>query len=137
MTAILLVDDDPQIVRAIVPALRVSGLAVTVAITGADAIKHVDEGRWDALIVDLGLPDMDGKAVVRHSRSRSVAPVIVISAQHSSREVEGAREAGACFFVHKPFRTPELIDQVLAWIATANSGSDNGVKLGQPGHHEP
>lgn len=120
MTAsILLVDDDPQIVRAIVPALEISGLSVTVASNGADALKHVDGGQWDALIVDLGLPDMDGKAVIRHSRGRSAAPVIVISAQHSSSEVEGAHEAGAWCFLHKPFRTPELIERLETSIAAA------------------
>jgi two-component system KDP operon response regulator KdpE len=116
---ILLVDDDPQIVRAIVPALEVSGLAVTIATNGADALQHVDCGQWDALIVDLGLPDIDGKAVVRHSRSRSAAPVIVISAQHSAGEVASAHEAGACCFLHKPFRTPELVRRVEESIAAA------------------
>lgn len=119
--SVLLVDDDPQIVRAIVPALEVSGLAVTIATNGADALQHVDCGRWDALIVDLGLPDIDGKSVVRHSRSRSTAPVIVISAQHSAEEVESARAAGACCFLHKPFRTPELVQRVEESIAAEKS----------------
>lgn len=115
--SVLLVDDDPQIVRALVPALQVSGLTVTVATCGADALKHVYASCWDALIVDLGLPDMDGKAIVRYVKSRCATPVIVISAQHSSREVEAARDAGARYFLHKPFRTPELIQRIEDSIA--------------------
>ena len=109
VTTLLLVDDDPQIVRAIVPAMEVSGLRVTVASTGGQAIDYLDSGAWDALVVDLGLPDMDGKAVVQHLRRNLSIPVIVISAQHSPVEVEAARGAGADCFLHKPFRTPDLI----------------------------
>ena len=109
MATLLLVDDDPQIVRAIIPALEVNGLRVTVANTGGEAIRQLDDSEWDALVVDLGLPDMDGKTIIRHSRGRSVAPVIVISAQHLSTEVEAAHAAGAGWFLHKPFRTPDLI----------------------------
>lgn len=123
MTAsVLLVDDDPQIVRAIVPALQVSGLAVTVARNGAEALRFVDGGSWDALIVDLGLPDMDGKAIIRHSSGKSATPIIVISAQHSASEVEAAHQAGACCFMHKPFGTPDLVRRVEASIAGAKRG---------------
>jgi two-component system KDP operon response regulator KdpE len=111
MTAsLLLVDDDPQIVRALVPALEVSGLCVTVATNGRDALAQVEKQSWDALVVDLGLPDMDGKTVVRHLRHKSGTPAIVISAQHSRKVVEAARVSGATCFLQKPFRTPELID---------------------------
>jgi two-component system KDP operon response regulator KdpE len=109
VTSILLVDDDPQIVRAIVPALEVSGLKVTVTRTGRDAIDQVDLGGWDALVVDLGLPDMDGKTIIRHLREKFGTPVVVISAQHSRAEVAAAHLAGANYFLHKPFRTPELV----------------------------
>lgn len=119
--SVLLVDDDPQIVRAIVPALEVSGWTVTVAMTGADALKHVDGDWWDVLVVDLGLPDMDGKTIIRHSKSRSAVPVIVISAQHSKLEVEAAESAGASCFLHKPFRTPELVERIRESLAAAGS----------------
>ena len=119
--ALLLVEDDPQIVRAIAPAFKVSGLDVTVASTGHEAIDLVDNRRWDALIVDLGLPDMDGTTVISHLRGRFDTPVIVISAQHSGTEVEAARRAGANCFLHKPFRTPELLHWVKEWISTPES----------------
>ncbi len=119
--SLLLVEDDPQLVRAIAPAFAVSGFDVTVATTGGEAINLVNAARWDALIVDLGLPDMEGTTVICHLRSRSDTPVIVISAQHSGTEVEAARCAGANCFLHKPFRTPELLHWVSEWISTPNS----------------
>jgi two-component system KDP operon response regulator KdpE len=82
---------------------------VTVATNGEEAIQSFDAGDWDALVVDLGLPDMDGKSIVSHVRQSSDMPIIVISAQHSRDEVAAAHLAGATCFVHKPFRTPDLV----------------------------
>ena len=110
--SLLLVEDDPQIVRAIAPAFEVSGYAVTVAGTGREAIEMLDGRNWDALIVDLGLPDLDGKSVIAHVRGQGSTPVVVISARNSPSEVEAARDAGANCFMHKPFRTPQLLDWV-------------------------
>lgn len=109
VSSVLLVDDDPQIVRAIVPALEVSGLSVKVTTTGQDAIDQLDAFQWDAVIVDLGLPDMHGTSVIRHLRRKFLTPVVVISAQHSAAEVDAAGVAGASCFLHKPFRTPDLL----------------------------
>ena len=116
--SLLLVEDDPQIVRAIAPAFEVSGYAVTVAVTGHEAIDMLDRHRWDALIVDLGLPDLDGKSVIAHLRGQGSTPIVVISARNSRSEVEAARDAGANCFMHKPFRTPQLLD----WVSQNLSG---------------
>ena len=121
--SLLLVEDDPQIVRAIAPAFEVSGYGVTVAATGGEAIELVDSRQWDALIVDLGLPDMDGKAVIAHLRGIAKTPVIVISARNSPSEVEAARNAGANCFLHKPFRTPQLLHWVNERISRSGSPS--------------
>lgn len=121
--SLLLVEDDPQIVRAIAPAFEVSGYAVTVAATGRQAIEMLDDRRWDALIVDLGLPDLDGKAVIAHLRSQGNTPVIVISARNSPGEVEAARDAGANCFMHKPFRTPQLLNWVNQKMMSSGSGT--------------
>ena len=135
--SILLVEDDSQIVRAILPALEVSGWTVTIALTGSDALKHLDARDWDALIVDLGLPDMDGKSIIRYSRSSSAVPVVVISAQHSTKEVQRANEAGACCFLHKPFRTSDLIELVKTWIAKPNRPATKQPTADQPQVVEP
>jgi two-component system KDP operon response regulator KdpE len=121
--ALLLVEDDPQIVRAIAPAFEVSGYAVTVAATGRQAIEMLDERPWAALIVDLGLPDLDGKAVIAHLRRQGDTPVVVISARNSRSEVEAAREAGANCFMHKPFRTPQLLSWVNQKISSSGSSA--------------
>ena len=119
--SLLLVEDDPQIVRAIAPAFEVSGYTVTVAGTGREAIGMLDRHRWDALIVDLGLPDLDGKSVIAHVRGQGNTPVVVISARKSPSEVEAARDAGANCFIHKPFRTPQLLDWVSQNISKPGS----------------
>ena len=115
--SILLVDDDPQIVRALVPALEVSGLRVTVATCGLAALQYSEDGRWHAAVVDLGLPDMDGQDLVRHFAQERATPVIVISAKHSSSEMKTASRGGALHFLHKPFRTLELIDRLRIVLA--------------------
>ena len=106
---LLLVEDDPRIVRAIVPALEVSGHSVTVAPDGASALAHLDQGPWDALVVDLGLPDMDGKQVLRHLRLNSEIPALVISARHSLQDRGECALVGATGFLSKPFSTPDLV----------------------------
>ena len=121
--SLLLVEDDPQIVRAIAPAFEVNGYAVTVALTGREAIDMLDRHRWDALIVDLGLPDLDGKSVIARVRGQGNTPVVVISARNSPSEVEAARDAGANCFMHKPFRTPQLLDWVSRNLGAPGSAS--------------
>jgi two-component system KDP operon response regulator KdpE len=109
---LLLVEDDPQIVRALVPALEVCGYAVTIALEGGHALAQIDAQGWEAAVIDLGLPDMDGSEVVRHLRARGSTPVIVISARHSPEDRLACREAGAAQFLPKPFATPDLIDHL-------------------------
>ena len=109
--------------RAIAPAFEVSGYAVTVAVTGREAIEMLDRHCWDALIVDLGLPDLDGKAVIAHLRGQASTPIVVISARNSRSEVEAARDAGANCFMHKPFRTPQLLDWVSQNISSPGPAS--------------
>jgi two-component system KDP operon response regulator KdpE len=106
---LLLVEDDPRIVRALLPALEVSGHNVTVAEDGTTALAHLNKRTWDALVVDLGLPDMDGKQVVQHLRATSDVPVVVISARHSTKDQDECAAVGATGFLMKPFATPDLI----------------------------
>ncbi len=89
--------------------------------TPMEAIRAATLRPVDLVIIDLGLPDMDGKAIIRHSSGKSDTPIIVISAQHSASEVEAAHQAGACCFMHKPFGTPELVRRVEASIAGSKS----------------
>ena len=105
---LLLVDDEPQIVRALRPALAAAGYEVQVAETGAEALEALATHGFDAVLLDLGLPDMDGKEVISRLREWSETPVIVLSARDVEQEKIDALDRGADDFVNKPFSVGEL-----------------------------
>lgn len=109
---ILLVDDEPAIVSALRPVLKALGHAVTVAIDGTAAIANFTLGDPDVVLLDLGLPDMDGKDVIRAIRAKSATPIIVISARHQEQEKIAALDEGADDYVDKPFVLGELLARV-------------------------
>lgn len=111
---LLLVDDEPQIVRALTPALSAGGFEVDTAATGADAIGKMAADPFDVLILDLGLPDMDGKEVIVRIREWSDAPIIVLSARDLESEKIDALDRGADDFVNKPVGVGELLARVRA-----------------------
>jgi len=111
---LLLVDDEPQIVRALTPALQAAGFAVEVAATGARALGQLAAEPCDVIILDLGLPDMDGKEVIVRVREWSDAPIIVLSARDLESEKIAALDAGADDFVNKPVGVGELLARVRA-----------------------
>ncbi len=113
---LLLVDDEPQIVRALTPALTAGGYAVEVAITGEAALAALAAEPSDLVILDLGLPDMDGKEVIRRIREWSDAPIIVLSARDLESEKVEALDAGADDYVNKPIGVPELLARVRAGL---------------------
>ncbi len=109
---ILVVDDEPAIVRALSAALQARKHRVAVATTGADALSEVATRTPAVVILDLGLPDMDGIEVCRQLRRWTDTPIIVLTAEGAeSRKVE-ALDEGADDYVTKPFSTPELLARV-------------------------
>ena len=109
---VLVVDDEPAILRALSAALLARGHAVAVAATGAEALTEVATRRPAVVILDLGLPDIDGIEVFRQLRRWTDTPVIVLTAEGAeSRKVE-ALDEGADDYVTKPFSTPELLARV-------------------------
>ena len=109
---ILVVDDEPGIVRALSAALHARGHEVAAAATGADALSAAATRTPAVVILDLGLPDMDGIDVCRRLRAWTDVPVIVLTAEGAEwRKVE-ALDAGADDYVTKPFSTPELLARV-------------------------
>ena len=109
---VLVVDDEPAIVRALSAALRARKHNVAVATTGAEALSEVATRNPDVVILDLGLPDMDGVEVCRQLRRWTDTPIIVLTAEGAeSRKVE-ALDEGADDYVTKPFSTPELLARV-------------------------
>ena len=111
---LLLVDDEPQIIRALTPALAAAGYAVETAATGEAALSLMAGAPSDVMILDLGLPDIDGKEVIRRVREWSEAPIIVLSARDLESEKIAALDLGADDFVNKPVGVGELLARVRA-----------------------
>ncbi|PZQ79657.1 MAG: DNA-binding response regulator [Ancylobacter novellus] len=111
---VLVVDDEPAIHRFMAPALAANGYEPLRADTGAEAISLVVNRRPDMVILDLGLPDMDGKEVIRSLRAWSDVPIVVLSARDREIEKIEALDLGADDFVNKPFGMGELMARLRA-----------------------
>jgi two-component system KDP operon response regulator KdpE len=111
---LLIVDDEPQIVRALTPAMAAAGFAVTAAEDGEGALAQLANEPSEVVILDLGLPDMDGKEVIQRIREWSDAPIIVLSARDLEAEKIAALDLGADDFVNKPVGVGELLARIRA-----------------------
>lgn len=116
---VLVVDDEPQIQRVLRPALTACGYEVLEATTGRDALKIIAASAPDVAVVDLGLPDMDGKDVLREARAFSKIPIIVLSARDREAEKIMALDSGADDYVEKPFGIGELMARLRAALRHA------------------
>ena len=105
---ILLVDDEPPIARVLRKALSAAGYRIAVAESGTQALSAVAQNAPDIIVLDLGLPDMDGKEVIAALREWTQAPILVLSARHDESERIAALDIGADDFVTKPFHMGEL-----------------------------
>jgi len=119
---ILLVDDEVSIQRAMVPLLRSRGYEVTVAGNAREALASVEGERPDLIVLDLGLPDMDGLEVCRRVRARWDTPIVVLSARGAEQDKVAALDEGADDYVTKPFGPDELLARVRAAIRRASGG---------------
>jgi two-component system KDP operon response regulator KdpE len=106
---VLVVDDEPAIVRFLRPALAANNYDVSEAGTAADATRQIASSAPDIVLLDLGLPDRDGKDIIRHVRDWSDVPIIVLSARDREGEKIDALDLGADDFVNKPFAVGELL----------------------------
>jgi two-component system KDP operon response regulator KdpE len=111
---VLVVDDEPQIQRFLKPSLSASSFDVTQATTGREAIMAFESGAPELVLLDLGLPDMDGKDVIAAIRAKSDVPIIVLSARDQELEKVVALDMGANDYVSKPFGIGELLARVRA-----------------------
>jgi two-component system, OmpR family, KDP operon response regulator KdpE len=125
MTRVLVVDDEPQIVRALVINLRARKYEVDAAHDGAGALQLAAARHPDVVVLDLGLPDMDGVEVIKGLRGWTRVPIIVLSARHASDEKVEALDAGADDYVTKPFGMDELLARLRAAVRRA-APSDTG-----------
>jgi two-component system, OmpR family, KDP operon response regulator KdpE len=116
MTRVLVVDDEPQILRALRINLRARQYEVTTAATGAEALDEAAAHPPDLVILDLGLPDMDGVDVIGGLRGWTSVPIIVLSGRADSTDKVDALDAGADDYVTKPFGMDELLARMRAAV---------------------
>jgi two-component system KDP operon response regulator KdpE len=130
---ILLIDDELSIRRATATLLRSRGYAVAVAACGTEALDLFDRERPDLVIVDLGLPDMDGTVVCQRLRARANVPIVILSVRGEERSKVEALDAGADDYVTKPFGPEELLARIRAGLrrSAERDGEPHGrIQLG-------
>jgi two-component system KDP operon response regulator KdpE len=119
---ILVVDDEPQIQRFLKPALTAAGYQPIEALTAADAERLAATAAPDLILLDLGLPDKDGKNVIRALRGWSKLPIVVLSARGEEAEKIEALDLGADDYVEKPFGIGELLARVRTALRRRDPG---------------
>jgi two-component system KDP operon response regulator KdpE len=127
VTRVLVVDDEPQILRALRINLQARDYEVVTASSGRGALQAASEAHPDLVVLDLGLPDMDGVEVVRSLRSWTAVPILILSGRLNSQDKVQALDAGADDYVTKPFNVDELFARVRAVTR----------RLGEPEAPEP
>ncbi len=131
---VLVVDDEPAILRTLERTLSRHGLDVDTAATGEDALERYERARPDLVVLDLGLPGIDGLEVIRRIRARAPTPVIVLSARDGEREKIAALDMGADDYVTKPFGADELLARIrvaLRHLARPPRGTDPVFETGE------
>ena len=127
MTRLLIVEDEPQLLRALSINLRARRYDVASAADGATALRSASSAPPDLVILDLGLPDMDGTDVIAGLRGWTTVPIIVLSAREAQADKVEALDAGADDYLTKPFGMDELLARVRAALRRAQPGPDTPV----------
>jgi DNA-binding response OmpR family regulator len=124
---ILLVDDEQSIQTLLSYPLRKDGYHVTSALDGSEALQRFDEGRFDLVVLDLMLPQLDGVEVCRRLRSRSQVPIIMLTAKGSETDKVAGLEVGADDYITKPFSMREFRSRVKAALRRSRMAAANGA----------
>jgi two-component system KDP operon response regulator KdpE len=120
---ILIVDDEPNILGTLAPLLRARGYEVFTAMNGRAGIETVDREKPDLIVLDLGLPDMDGVEVCREIRESHAVPILVLSARGAEGDKVRALDVGADDYVTKPFGAEELLARIRAALRRSDAPS--------------
>lgn len=128
MTRIMVVDDEPQIVRALSINLRARGYEVTTAGDGTEALAVAAIAPPDVVVLDLGLPDLDGVDVIGRLRAQSSVPILVLSGRSDSADKVDALDAGADDYVTKPFGMDELLARLRVMVRR-NAPADDDAEV--------
>jgi DNA-binding response OmpR family regulator len=132
VTAILLVDDEPAITDNLAPFLQRAGFAVAVAPTGEDALNRVRAGAPDLVVLDVLLPGMDGRAVLRQVRAEHrQVPIILLTQVGESGERTMALEEGADDYLNKPFDPHELVARIRAVLRRGRTQAGSSLRSAQ------
>ena len=135
VSRVMVVDDEVPILRVLRPSLAAAGYEVIEAENGRDALARVAQQIPDVVVLDLGLPDMDGKDVILALRKWTQVPIIVLSAREAEAERIAALDTGADDYVVKPFHTGELLARVRAALRHRQSRAElatysgNGLEI--------
>ncbi|TKJ23729.1 response regulator [Blastococcus sp. CCUG 61487] len=127
MSRVLAVDDDRQLLRALRITLRAAGHEVVTAADGCTALREAAAEHPDVVVLDLGLPDLDGTEVLAGLRPWFTGPVLVLSARADSRDKVDALDAGADDYVTKPFDMGELLARLRALLRRGPAAADDPV----------
>jgi two-component system KDP operon response regulator KdpE len=127
VTRVLVIDDEPSILRALRINLTARKYEVSTAVDGTSGLAAVARDRPDVLILDLGLPDMDGTEVIRGVRGWTSTPIIVLSVWGQESQKVAALDAGADDYVTKPFGMDELLARLRAAVRRASPAPDEPV----------
>ena len=127
MTKVLVIDDEAPFLRALAISLRASGYEVETAATGEEGLHVAAHAHPDAVVLDLGLPGVDGLDVLRALRGWTAVPVIVLSARHDEATKVEALDAGADDYVTKPFGMSELLARLRATVRRVVPGQDDAT----------
>ena len=127
MTRVLVIDDEPSILRALRINLTARNYEVSTACDGTSGLAAISRERPDAVILDLGLPDMDGTQVIHGVRGWSATPIIVLSVWGAEHQKVAALDAGADDYVTKPFGMDELLARLRAAVRRAAPAPDEPV----------
>jgi two-component system KDP operon response regulator KdpE len=127
MTRVLVIDDEPSILRALRINLTARNYEVSTAVDGTSGLAAISRERPDAVILDLGLPDMDGTQVIHGVRGWSATPIIVLSVWGAEHQKVAALDAGADDYVTKPFGMDELLARLRAAVRRAAPAPDEPV----------
>jgi two-component system KDP operon response regulator KdpE len=133
MTRVLVVDDDPHLLRALRINLAARGYTVLTAPDGTRALHAAAREHPDVIVLDLGLPDLDGTDVITGLRGWSTTPIIVLSARNDSSDKVEALDAGADDYVTKPFGMDELLARLRAAVRRASTTSTGNEPVVQAG----
>ncbi|MDQ6872863.1 MAG: response regulator transcription factor [Gemmatimonadota bacterium] len=130
---LLIIEDEIEITRAVGAALREQNPVIVEASGGRTGLEAIEESRPDIVILDLGLPDLDGLEVCRRIRALTDVPIVILTARHGEADTVALLNAGADDYITKPFSTQELAARVAAQLRRASAPRQSPVSISADG----